>query len=339
VAAYSAGIFHLMTHAFFKALLFLASGSVIHGLGGEQDLRKMGGLRKHMPVTFWTMTIAVVAIAGFPPLAGFFSKDAILLAAYQQGTSGKIFWFIGWLTAGLTAFYMFRLWYLAFQGASRAESHAKEDGAFVHARSDTKLTMEAEHHHTPHESPWSMLGPLVILAALSVCGGWIGAGRFGAFLAPSAGAKAPEATNTGLELTLTGLAVAVAIIGWFLAHRLYRNYTGKEPLAAASLAYHVLSHKYWVDEVYGVLIVTPILAFSRFVLEMLVDFAILGGLAWLLAGTASFGGALLQRWQSGNLRSYAAWLAAGAAALLLFALVPWTTVLANVGIHLNTTGH
>jgi NADH-quinone oxidoreductase subunit L len=339
VAAYSAGIFHLMTHAFFKALLFLASGSVIHGLGGEQDLRKMGGLRKHMPVTFWTMTIAVVAIAGFPPLAGFFSKDAILFAAYQQGTSGKIFWFIGWLTAGLTAFYMFRLWYLAFQGESRAESHAKEDGAFVHARSDTKLTMEAEHHHTPHESPWSMLGPLVILAALSVCGGWIGAGRFGAFLAPSAGAKAPEATNTGLELTLTGLAVAVAIIGWFLAHRLYRNYTGKEPLAAASLAYHVLSHKYWVDEVYGVLIVTPILAFSRFVLEMLVDFAILGGLAWLLAGTASFGGALLQRWQSGNLRSYAAWLAAGAAALLLFALVPWTTVLANVGIHLNTTGH
>jgi len=339
VAAYSAGIFHLMTHAFFKALLFLAAGSVIHGLGGEQDLRKMGGLRKHMPITFWTMTIAVFTIAGCPFLAAFYSKDAILFAAYQQGTSGKIFWLIGWLTAGLTAFYMFRLWYLAFQGESRAGLHGEDDSAFVHARSDTKLTLEDEHHHTPHESPRSMLAPLVILAVLSVIGGWIGAGRFAAFLAPAVGTKTAEAANTGLEWTLTGLAVSVAFIGWFVAHRLYRNYAGREPLEAASLPYNVLSHKYWVEEIYGALIVKPILAFSRFVLEMLVDFAILGGLAWLLAGTASFGGALLQRWQSGNLRSYAAWLAAGAAALLLFALVPWTTVLANVGIHLNTTGH
>jgi NADH-quinone oxidoreductase subunit L len=339
VAAYSAGIFHLMTHAFFKALLFLAAGSVIHGLGGEQDLRKMGGLRKHMPVTFWTMTVAVVAIAGIPPLAGFFSKDAILFAAYQQGTSGKIFWFVGLVTAGLTAFYMFRLWYLTFLGESRAESHAEDHGAPVHARSHTKLTLEADHPHTPHESPWSMLGPLVILAILSVCGGWIGAGRFGAFLAPSVGASAAEGANSNLEWALTGLAVLVALLGWFVAHRLYRNNKGEEPLAAVSFPYSVLSHKYWVDEIYGVLIVTPILAISRFVLEWIVEFAILGGLAWLLAGSASFGGALLQRWQSGNLRSYAAWLAAGAAALLLFALVPWTTVLANIGIHLNAAGH
>jgi NADH-quinone oxidoreductase subunit L len=324
-----------MTHAFFKALLFLGAGSVIHGLGGEQDLRKMGGLRKHMPITFLTMTIAVFAIAGTPGLAAFFSKDAILFAAYQQGTSGRIFWFVGLVTAGLTAFYMFRLWYLAFLGESRAESHSDDRDALVHARSDTRLTMEAEHPHTPHESPWSMLGPLVILAVLSIVGGWIGAGRFGAFLAPALGAKTAEAANHSLEWTLTGLAVLVAIIGWFVAHRLYRNNKGEEPLAAASLPYNVLYHKYWVDEIYGALIVKPILAVSRFVLEWIVDFAILGGLAWLLAGTANFGGALLQRWQSGNLRSYAAWLAAGAAALLLFALVPWTTVLANIGIHLN----
>ncbi|KAA6464699.1 NADH-quinone oxidoreductase subunit L [Acidobacteria bacterium AB60] len=339
VAAYSVGVFHLMTHAFFKALLFLAAGSVIHGLGGEQDLRRMGGLRKNMPITFWTMTIAVVAIAGIPPFAGFFSKDAILYAAYQEGAGGKILWFVGWLTAGLTAFYMFRLWYLAFLGESRADLHAEDEGALVHARSDTKLTLEAEHHHTPHESPWSMLGPLVILAVLSVIGGWVGAGRFGAFLAPSVGARTAEAASNTLEITLTALAVLIAVIGWFVAHRLYRNYAGEEPLARASFPYKLLTHKYWVDELYGTLIVKPILAVSRFVLEMLVDFAILGGIAWLLAGMASFGGALLQRWQSGNLRSYAAWLAAGAAALLLFALVPWTTVLADVGIHLNSAGH
>ncbi len=157
VAAYSAAVFHLMTHAFFKALLFLAAGSVIHGLGGEQDLRKMGGLRKHMPVTFWTMTAAVFAIAGFFPFAGFFSKDAILYAAFLQGGSGLVFWFAGLVTALLTSFYMFRLWYLTFYGELRSHD--------VH----------------PHESPWSMLGPLVILAVLSVGGGWIGIERISAF--------------------------------------------------------------------------------------------------------------------------------------------------------------
>ena len=116
VAAYSAAIFHLMTHAFFKALLFLAAGSVIHALGGEQDLRKMGGLWKKLPVTFWTMTAAVLAIAGIPPFAGFFSKDAILYAAFLQGPNGKVLWFVGVFTALLTSFYMFRLWYMAFLG-------------------------------------------------------------------------------------------------------------------------------------------------------------------------------------------------------------------------------
>jgi NADH-quinone oxidoreductase subunit L len=316
VAAYSAAIFHLMTHAFFKALLFLAAGSVIHGMGGEQDMRKMGGLRKHMPVTFWTMTIAVFTIAGTPFLAAFYSKDAILFAAFQQENGGKTFWFVGIVTAMLTSFYMFRLWYLTFMGKQRSHD--------VH----------------PHESPWSMLGPLVILAGLSICGGWIGSERFGKYLEPSVGLKTAEGASASLEVILTGLAVLVAFIGWFIAHSLYRaNKEGEEPLAAAGVGYKLLLNKYWVDEIYSALIVKPLLAISRFILEWVVEFAILGGLAWLLGGTATFCGAILQRWQSGNLRSYAAWLTAGAAALLLFALVSWPTVLANLGIHLNAAGH
>ncbi len=323
VAAYSAAIFHLMTHAFFKALLFLAAGSVIHGMGGEQDMRKMGGLRKYMPVTFWTMTAAVFTIAGTPFLAAFYSKDAILSAAFMQGTSGKVFWFVGLVTAMLTSFYMFRLWYMTFFEERRAGAHDLEGhGAPVHARADTKLVLEADHAHEPHESPWSMLGPLVILALLSVGGGWIGAGRFGAYLAPSVGAKAAEAGGNSLEWILTGLAVAVAAIGWFIAHRMYHARPESPARLAASMPgpYKLLVHKYWVDEIYGAVILKPILALSRFVLEWVIDVAILGGAAWLLGGIASLGGAILQRWQSGNLRSYAAWLAAAATALLIYIL-------------------
>src|SRR5208282_132532 len=188
VSAYAAGIFHLVTHAFFKALLFLAAGSVIHAMGGEQDLRKMGGLRKKIPVTFWTMTIAVFTIAGFPPFAAFFSKDAILYAAFVSGAGGKILWFVGLLTALLTALYMFRLWYMTFFGELRSPD--------VH----------------PHESPWSMRAPLVILALLSICGGWIGIESFSAYLAPSVGLH-PVAFNPSLELILTIVAVLAALEG------------------------------------------------------------------------------------------------------------------------------
>ncbi len=317
VAAYSAAIFHLMTHAFFKALLFLAAGSVIHALGGEQDLRKMGGLRRKIPITFWTMTVAVFAIAGFFPFAGFFSKDAILYAAFLQGSGGKALWFIGVVTALLTAFYMFRLWYLAFMGESR------------------------NRHVHPHESPWSMLGPLVILALLSAGGGWIGIHRFGAFLSPSVGAGAIEAGNAQLETWLSVLAVGVAAIGWFIADRFYNQRPDHPARLAAALptGYNVLANKYYVDEIYSFLIVKPLLALSKYLLEWVVDVGILGGLAWLLAGLATLSGAILQRWQSGNLRSYAAWLAFGAAALLLFVFVPWVTVLASVGIHITMAGH
>jgi len=318
VAAYSAAIFHLVTHSFFKALLFLAAGSVIHAIGGEQDLRKMGGLRKKLPVTFWTMTAAVFAIAGFFPFAGFFSKDAILYAAFLQGTSGKVLWFVGLLTALLTSFYIFRLWYMAFMGESRSENLSA------------------------HESPWSMRGPLVILALLSVCGGWIGLERFGSFLAPSVGAKTAAGGSAHLEIILSIVAVAVALEGWLIADKLYRRKPERPAQWAAALpgGYKLLVNKYFVDEFYGATVVKPLLAISRYFLGWVVDVGILGGAAWLLGSVATFAGAILQHWQSGNLRSYAAWLAAGAAAVLLFLLVPWATVLATLpAIHLGMAGH
>jgi NADH-quinone oxidoreductase subunit L len=318
VAAYSAAIFHLMTHAFFKALLFLAAGSVIHAIGGEQDLRKMGGLRKKLPVTFAVTTVGVLAIAGIFPFAGFFSKDAILYAAFLQGTHGKMLYSVGLLTALLTAFYMFRLWYLTFMGEARSpQGHA-------------------------HESPWSMRGPLVILALLSVCGGWIGMEHFGSFLAPSVGAMPTEAGNTRLEIILSIVAVLFALEGWLIADKFYRRKTERPAQYAAALpaGYRLLANKYFVDEFYDAVVVKPLLAISKFFLEWVVDIGILGGAAWLLGGIAQLGGAILQRWQSGNLRSYAAWLAAGAAAVLLFLLVPWATVLANLpAIHLGMAGH
>jgi NADH-quinone oxidoreductase subunit L len=317
VAAYSAAIFHLMTHAFFKALLFLAAGSVIHALGGEQDLRNMGGLRKKIPITFWTMTAAVFAIAGFPPLAAFFSKDAILYEAFQHGTSGRIFWFVGLLTAMLTSFYMFRLWYLTFFGEDR------------------------DPHAHPHESPWSMLGPLVILALLSIGGGWIGMDRFGAFLAPVLGLTTDPSTAPGgkqLDILLSALAVAAAFMGLFIADRKYRRKAAIPPQDVASMpaSYKVLANKYYVDEIYGAVVVRPILAFSKYGLEWVVDVVILGGAAWLLAGAATFVGAILQRWQSGNLRSYAAWLALGAAVLLAFVLAPYVF---SSGVGVFWAGH
>jgi NADH-quinone oxidoreductase subunit L len=300
VAAYSAAIFHLVTHAFFKALLFLAAGSVIHAIGGEQDLRKMGGLWKKLPVIFWTMTAAVLAIAGFFPFAGFFSKDAILYAAFLQGTYGKFLWFIGLVTALLTSLYMFRLWYLTFLGEPR--------------------TKDAH----PHESPWSMRAPLVILGLLSVCGGWIGIEHFGAFLAPAAGALHLETKIPHLELYLSIAAVLVALEGWLIADKYYRRKTERPAQLAVALpnGYKLLANKYHVDEIYGVAIVKPLLAVSKYLLGWVVDTAILGGIAWLLAGIANFTGMILQRWQSGNLRTYAAWLALGAAVLLLLVVLP-----------------
>src|SRR5438477_460266 len=174
VAAYSAGIFHLVTHAFFKGLLFLAAGSVIHAVGGKQDMRQMGGLRTKIPWTFWTMTMATFAISGFPPFAGFFSKDAILWRAYSRTYGGSwVYWTIGLFTAFLTSFYMFRLWFLTFFGKYRGAAEGVHNQAEA-SGNGAHLGREEHGHGGVHESPPIMLAPLVILAVLSVAGGWIG---------------------------------------------------------------------------------------------------------------------------------------------------------------------
>ena len=253
VAAYSAAIFHLLTHAFFKALLFLAAGSVIHALSGEQDMRVMGGLRKRIPITFWTMTAGVFAIAGIPPFAGFFSKDEILYQTFASPNPlGKLLWFVGLLTAGLTSFYMFRLWFKTFFGAPRFDEQAlahadhnaslQEHGAPIHARHDTTLTMEAEHDsgqaahpHGVHESPWIMTLPLAVLALLSVIGGWVGVpaalgghNEIEHFLdpvfassAPSGAAHNADQVSHGLELGLATISVLVALAGLGIAYLFY----------------------------------------------------------------------------------------------------------------------
>src|ERR1700682_5607637 len=257
VGAFSAGIFHLMTHAFFKALLFLAAGSVIHAMGGEQDMTRMGGLRKKIRWTYLTMLTATLAIAGFPPFAGFFSKDTILFNAFQfkafdSDTAGHVLYAIGLLTALLTSFYMFRLIFLTFHGKPRFDEHK------VHV----------------HESPWSMLGPLVVLALLSIVGGWFalpallgGEDYFSRFLAPVFGA--PEAAGAEVaarsqELILAGVAVGVALLGLLIPFGLYLNHPGKPEALAKSLRgiYTTLLNKYYVDEIYAALIVKPLMWIS-----------------------------------------------------------------------------
>src|SRR6202022_1419663 len=256
VGAFSAGIFHLMTHAFFKALLFLAAGSVIHAMGGEQDMTRMGGLSKKIRWTYLTMLTATLAIAGFPPLAGFFSKDSILLTAFQSENGGHILYAAGLLTALLTSFYMFRLIFLTFHGKPRFD----------------------EHKGHVHESPWSMLGPLVVLALLSIVGGWFalpallgGEDYFSRFLAPVFGA--PEAAGAEVarrsqELILAGVAVGVALLGLLIAFWLYLKQPGKPEALAKSLRgiYTTLLNKYYVDEIYAALIVKPLMWISSNVL-------------------------------------------------------------------------
>jgi NADH-quinone oxidoreductase subunit L len=337
VGAYAAGIFHLLTHAFFKALLFLAAGSVIHALSGEQDMRKMGGLRKRIPITFWTMTMGVFAISGIPPWAGFFSKDEILYQAFVSGNPiGKLLWFVGLVTAGMTAFYMFRLWFKTFFGPEHFEEHTDlhDHGAAVHAYSGSHSVMVADpeesHKHNVHESPWIMLGPLVILAVLSVIGGWVGVpaamsghDEIGHFLDPvfaSGGAAETAATTShGSELGLALVSVLVVAIGFYIAYIFYY----KKPRTAAAIAgrapalYRLVENKFYIDEIYRALVVSPLLMFSRLFLGGLIDGGIVGGSAAAAGGVTKGFSSLVRRVQSGNIRSYAGWLALGAAAVLL----------------------
>ncbi|MBB5065756.1 NADH-quinone oxidoreductase subunit L [Granulicella mallensis] len=341
VGAYSAAIFHLMTHAFFKALLFLAAGSVIHALSGEQDMRVMGGLWRKIPVTFGTMTMGVLAIAGIPIWAGFFSKDEILYQAFiSDNPLAKLLWLVGLITAGLTSFYMFRLWFKTFFGAPRFEEHGHSHdlhaahGAAIHARHDTKLVLEAEpepahgHAHGVHESPWIMTLPLIILAILATVGGWVGVplafgghNEFEHFLEPvfSSAAVTPEHVSfRGAEPILAVVSIAVAVLGFLIAYFCYYRKPGTAGAFAQKFKplYSLLDHKYWVDEIYGTVIVTPLLAFSRFFLGYFVDTGLVQGTGGsLTAGTRSFAW-LVRRVQSGNIRSYAGWLALGAAAVI-----------------------
>ncbi|HEX9162228.1 MAG TPA: NADH-quinone oxidoreductase subunit L [Thermoanaerobaculia bacterium] len=291
VGAFTAAIFHLMTHAFFKACLFLGAGSVIHGVGGEQDMRKMGGLRKYMPRTHWTMLVATVAIAGIPPLAGFFSKDEILAGAFAYS---PLLWVVGAITAGLTAFYMFRLYYMTFQGQYRgAQVEGIESSEPEHAghnlipdrrhldEGDEHLDKGHGHHvhvHEPHESPRSMTGVLAILAVLAIIGGFVGLPAalggphptwFQQWLEPvllplNGHAFEFEEASLGTEWGLMIASVAIALTGIWAARSLYFRRPAVPDVVEARLGivYRVLENKYYVDELYNATAVRGVIVFS-----------------------------------------------------------------------------
>jgi NADH-quinone oxidoreductase subunit L len=312
VGAYAAGVFHLMTHAFFKGLLFLGAGSVIHAMGGEQDMFKMGGLRKKIPITYWTMLIGTLAIAGIPGFAGFFSKDEILEAVKSGPHAILWLWVLGVIAAGFTSFYMFRLVFLTFFGEPRYD----------------------EHHVHVHESPASMAAPLMILAFFSIFGGWLAAPKlvggidhFDAFLHPVFAAYAPEAAGAVAETAaeggspamlliqaLTGIPVIVGVLGLLLAWWMYvRSPETPKKLAQSFRGLHtLLVNKYYVDEIYAAAIVRPLLWISTNVLWHVVDERIIDGVVNGTASTLRESGSHLRELQSGNARSYASWVIAGA---------------------------
>jgi NADH-quinone oxidoreductase subunit L len=301
--AFAAGIFHLMTHAFFKALLFLCAGAVIHALGGEQDMHKMGGLRRKLPITSLTMIIATLAISGIFPFAGFFSKDMILEAAYTSNHCGL--YVIGLITAGLTSCYMFRLIFMTFYGESR-------------------LSAEVEHH--VHEAPVTMTIPLMVLAVLSVVGGWVGlphgllwGDAFARFLAPVVGPPPPAAVEVS-TLALSALATVVALAGIVVAWLCYLRLPGLPMLLAyrAAALYRVLTRKYYVDELYNVLISRPLFWLSTHFLARGVDTVLINGIVDGTGLTVEGGGEGLRQVANGNVRSYALVYLLGALAILAY---------------------
>ncbi|HDH04220.1 MAG TPA: NADH-quinone oxidoreductase subunit L [Nitrospirae bacterium] len=267
VGAYSAAIFHLYTHAYFKALLFLGSGSVIHALNDEQNMQKMGGLKKYMPVTYWVFILATLSITGIPFFSGFFSKDEILWRAYLAGDLGKFLWFLGTVAALLTAFYSWRLIYLTFHGKFRG-------------------TPEQEHHL--HESPPVITVPLMLLAVGAVAAGWVGippifaehGDKIGEFLAPVLGYPEGEGTHAQ-EYFVLGASILVAVAGWIIAYTMYikRTELPQKLGAAFQPLYKLLFNKYYIDELYSKTIVQPtlkasdkiILGFDTHVIEGVVN--------------------------------------------------------------------
>jgi NADH-quinone oxidoreductase subunit L len=315
VGAYAAGIFHLFTHAFFKALLFLGAGAVIHALAGEQDLRNMGGLKGELPITYWTFLVGALAIAGFPGLAGFFSKDEILFRTFASGHFWL--WVVGTLTSILTAFYMFRLVFLVFHGTPRVE-----------------------HRHV-HDAPPAMAIPLILLAIGSALGGYVGvpgslmgANRLEHFLAPSfeamsvaggsasAAQTASDRTNGSLELTLMILASILALAAIALAAQLYLRRPGTADRVAERFPdlYRFLLNKGHVDEIYDEVIVQPVKALSEGVLWRGLDVTVIDGAVNGTGTIVAEAGAVARKAQTGSMRAYALSVLLGAVMIVGYCL-------------------
>jgi NADH-quinone oxidoreductase subunit L len=296
VGAYAAGIFHLYTHAFFKALLFLGSGAVIHALAGEQDLTRMGGLKRELPITYWTFVIGALAIAGVPGLAGFFSKDEILYRTYASRHT--LLWAAGLFTSLLTALYMFRLVFLAFHGERRG------GGPHAHA----------------HDAPPAMALVLIVLALGSVVAGYAGvSGRFERFLEPSFGAAvAAPVADSGLETTLMIVSSAIAFAGIGLAAYFFLRHPDRARALRERYAglYRLLLNKYYVDEIYDAAIVAPIRIVSEEALWKGVDVRVIDGTVNGVAEGVGSSGQLLRRLQTGSVRSYAASFLVGVVLIL-----------------------
>ncbi len=288
VGAYGAAVFHLMTHAFFKALLFLGAGSVIHGMSDEQDINKMGGLRHSMPTTYWTFAVGCLAIAGVPLLSGFFSKDLILEEAYAAPHGSVGLWLLGTLGAGLTAFYMFRLLFVTFWGETRAAPEV------------------ADHIH---ESPSVMTGPLIVLAGLSVIGGYFSVPHF----LDAVFAHHPA----HVSFVIRYLPTLVGLAGIGLAYVLYVREPGRaERLGQQLAALHgLLLNKYYIDEIYQAVFVRPVLNASQWLWQVW-DTQVIDRLVNGTAQTADASGSALRLWQTGNVQTYALSFLAGAMLIL-----------------------
>jgi len=285
VGAYAVGVYHLMTHAIFKALLFLGAGSVIHGMNGIQDLQKMGGLRHKMPWTFWTFLMGTLAISGIPGFSGFFSKDMILEEVWHGVNYGKILWSIGLITAFLTSFYMFRLLILTFFGKAR-------------------YTHDDVHH--VHESPASMLIPLVILGIGSVGGGLLNIPGFLGF-------ESIDESGSSLHTFLMLDSIGAALLGLAVAWLLYvaRPQLPARLAAGAESIYAILTNKYYIDEIYNAIVVWPLLVTSREFLWKFVDTILIDGTVNGVGHVIRASANGLRHMQTGYVRTYAAWILAG----------------------------
>ncbi len=308
VGAFAAGIFHLMTHAFFKALLFLGAGAVMHALSGELDLRKMGDLKRHLPITFWCFLSGVLAISGIPLFSGFFSKDEILWKAFSSAQGGFLLWLVGFATAGMTAFYMFRLLFSVFLGKSKVEEKIKP--------------------HI-HEAPRSMTIPMIVLATLSVIGGWIGIphalggkNQFGKFLSVvfEKGHGSHEVFHSAsAETLLMILSVLVVLVGIGIAYLLYIS----KPELPRNLAdkykgpYKVLLNKYYVDEFYNLAFVQPFINLALWFWKF-VDVAVIDGFANGSAFMLGWISGVARKIQTGYVRNYALSLLLGAVVILAY---------------------